>query len=73
MSSNSGEYKGLENQPLLAGGAIGLAIGWFSHREEPFTRLAMNKMVSYTGLGVVAAFAIQYSTRTFLMFKKMNN
>lgn len=73
MSGNSGEYKGLEDQPLLAGGAIGLAIGWFSHREEPFTRMALSRMISYTGLGVVVAFAIKYTTRSLLMFKKLNN
>ena len=73
MTIKSSNYKGLDEQPLLAGGAIGLGIGWFYHREDPFTRPALNRMVSYTGLGVVIAFAIQYTTRSLMMFKKLNN
>lgn len=73
MTIKSSNYKGLDEQPLLAGGAIGLGIGWFYHREDPFTRGALNRMVSYTGLGVVIAFAIQYTTRSLMMFKKLNN
>ena len=73
MTGKSFDYKGLDDQPLLAGGAIGLGIGWFFHREAPFTRPALNRMVSYTGLGVVIAFAIQYTTRSLMMFKKLNN
>lgn len=64
-------HTGIGINPGIAGALVGLSFSWWTVKDDLIRLRSLQKLLSYTGLGMASGFALQYVVRSGMMFKKI--